>query len=295
MTTPATNSPIIVTDLWKQHGMHSVLRGCDLSLTPGSVTGLLGRNGAGKTTLLRCLLGLAKADRGTIRVLGDDAWDLTAASKARIGYVPQTPAPYAWMRLNDLLAYVGSFYPTWDQDLALRLLKQWDLRPQAHAGSLSPGETQRLALLLALAHRPDLLVLDEPAASLDPLGRRQFLATVLEAAGNGVTVLVSTHLCTDLERVANRIAVLSDGRITTHADIDELKEQVQRLRITSPRPLAAELHISDQLSRRNVPGGAVVVVRSGGIETKAALERDLGATVTIDALGLEDIAVELLQ
>jgi ABC-2 type transport system ATP-binding protein len=288
-------TPIATHGLIKRFGTRNVLDGCDISVPAGSVTGLLGGNGAGKTTLIRCLLGLARPDGGSALTFGEEAWDLSGAAKARLGYVAQTPAHFAWMRVGDLLAYTGTFYPTWDHALAGRLSTQWGIDATARAGRLSPGESQRLALVLALAHRPELLVLDEPAASLDPLGRRQFLAAVLEAAGAGVTVLFSTHLCADLERVADRVAVLRDGRITVQAGVDELKEQVQRLRVTVAGPLPQVLPVAHQLSRRDVADGAVLVVREGAEESARRLRQECGAEVAIDALGLEDIAVELLR
>lgn len=283
--------PLETHGLCKRFGTRAVLAGCHLSVPAGSVTGLLGSNGAGKTTLLRCLLGLAKPDAGSALTYGEEAWDLSAATKARLGYVPQTPSHFDWMRVCDLLAYTGAFYPTWDHALAERLLTHWQIPANTYAGKLSPGESQRLAFILALAHRPELLVLDEPAASLDPVGRRQFLAAVLEAAGAGVTVLISSHLCADLERIADRVAVLKGGRITIQAGVDELKEQVKRLRVSGTLP--ANLAIAHQLSRRDVAGGAVLVVRQDAEVARTTLER-AGLTVVIDDLGLEDIAVELL-
>lgn len=286
--------PIATRGLSKRFGQRNVLDGCDLDVPAGSVTGLLGANGAGKTTLIRCLLGLAKPDAGSALTFGEEAWDLSAAAKARLGYVAQTPAHLSWMRVGDLLAYTGSFHPTWDHALATRLTGQWGLDPMARVLRLSPGESQRLALVLALSHRPELLVLDEPAASLDPLGRRQFLSAVLEAAGTGVTVLFSTHLCADLERVADRVAVLRNGRIAVQAGIDELKERVQRLRVTAAS-LPAVLPVAHLLSRRDVADGAVLVVSEEAAESARRLQQECGAEVAIDALGLEDIAVELLR
>lgn len=290
-----TDHPISTHNLTKRFGARTVLDGCTLSVPTGSVIGLLGGNGAGKTTLLRCLLGLAKPDAGSAKIFGEEAWDLSAETKARIGYVPQTPAHYGWMRVRDLIAYVGAFYPTWDHALAEQLRQQWSIPPETRAGKLSPGEAQRLALVLALAHRPSLLGLDEPAASLDPVGRRQFLAAVIEAAGAGVTVLISTHLCADLERVADRVAVLKNGRIAVQSGIDELKEQVKRLRIHSARPLPANTPIEHLLARHDRTDGAVLIVRDGATSTARRLETDFGATVAIDDLGLDDIAVELLR
>lgn len=288
-------NPLETRGLTKRFGKRAVLDGCDLAVPAGSVTGLLGSNGAGKTTLIRCLLGLAKPDAGSARTYGEEAWDLSAATKARIGYVAQTPAHFAWMRVCDLIAYAGTFYPTWDHALAERLCAQWSIAGHTRASLLSPGESQRLALVLALAHRPELLVLDEPAASLDPVGRRQFLAAVLEAASAGVTVLFSTHLCADLERVADRVAVLKDGRIAVQAGVDELKERVKRLRVSVTTLLPATLPVSHLLSRRDVADGSVLVVSESAEESGQRLQRDYGATVAIDVLGLEDITVELLR
>ncbi|MEK7414782.1 MAG: ABC transporter ATP-binding protein, partial [Planctomycetota bacterium] len=187
-----TDFPLIAQGLTKRFDERTVLAGVDLQIPAGSVVGLLGTNGAGKTTLLRCLLGLAKPDAGTAMLLGESSWDLGPAAKARLGYVPQTPAHYAWMRVSDLITYTGTFYPTWDAAHAESMRARWNISATARAGKLSPGEAQRLALVLALAHRPTLLVLDEPAASLDPVGRREFHAAVVEAAGAGTTVLLST-------------------------------------------------------------------------------------------------------
>ena len=290
-----TDLPIATQSLTKRFGARTVLDGCTLSVPSGSVLGLLGGNGAGKTTLLRCILGLAKPDAGSAKILGEEAWNLSAETKSQIGYVPQTPVHYGWMRVSDLITYVGAFYPTWDYALAEQIRRQWSIPPETRAGKLSPGEAQRLALVLALAHRPSLLVLDEPASSLDPLGRRQFLAAVIEAAGTGVTVLISTHLCADLERIADRVAVLKNGRITVQSGIDELKEQVKRLRVQSGKPLPANAPIQHLLARHDSADGAVLIVREGAEVTARHLEADFGATVAIDALGLDDIAVELLR
>lgn len=279
--------------LVKRFGKRTVLSGCDLVVPTGSVTGLLGGNGAGKTTLLRCLLGLAKPDAGSALTFGEQAWDLSAAAKLRLGYVPQTPSLYGSMQVDRLIAYIGSFYPTWDHVLAERLREQWSIPATAYTGTLSPGETQRLALVLALAHRPELLVLDEPAASLDPVGRRQFLEAVVQSASAGVTVLLSTHLCSDLERVADRVAVLKGGRITVQAGVDELKEQVKRLRVSASLP--RNLPVAGLLSRRDSEDGCVLAVHGDAEALRQRLVSDFAADVTVDNLGLEDIAVELLR
>jgi len=291
------NPPIVMRQVSKSFGTKTVLDTCDFELRAGSVTGLLGVNGAGKTTLLRTAIGLARPDTGTATVLGEPAWNLSAAAKARIGYVPQTPGLIGWLNVRDHLAYVGAFQPRWDAAFAEDLRTKWDLPPDTKCAKLSPGEAQRMALVLALAHRPELLVLDEPAASLDPIARKQFMAAVVEVAAAGTTILLSTHLCADLERVADRVAVLQRGRIVRDAGIDELKERVKRVRVAVDAPLPKDLGLSGILSRRDLDGGSVLMV-DGDPETYAKTSARLlqaGATVAIDELGLEEIATELLQ
>jgi ABC-2 type transport system ATP-binding protein len=231
-----TDAPILTTGLRKAYGRTVVLDGCDLAVPRGSVTGLLGRNGAGKSTLLRCLIGLAKPDAGHARLLGEDGWDLRAATKTRIGWVPQQPTHLPGFQVSELLAYLGSCQPTWDSAFAERLRADWEIPPRATASALSPGEAQRLALVMALAHRPEVLVFDEPAAALDPVGRRQFLSAVMAGAAEGATVLLSTHLCADLERIADRVAVLARGRIVLQTGIDAIKEDLRRITVPGVAP-----------------------------------------------------------
>ncbi len=210
----------------KSYGKKQVLTGIDLTVAKGSVLGLLGTNGAGKTTLIKCALGLIRPQQGEARLLGEDSWNLSAEAKARIGYVPQVINLYPWMKVRHLIDYTAAFYPRWNQDLVARLLAEWSLPVHDRIGPLSAGQLQKVAIVLALGHEPELLVLDEPAASLDPLARRQFLQMIIELAEPGKrTVLFSTHITADLERVADRVAILKSGRIAWHGLLEELKEQ----------------------------------------------------------------------
>ena len=147
-------------------------------------------------------------------MLGEDSWTLSAEAKARIGYVPQVVNLYPWMKVRHLIDYTAAFYPNWNHDLVARLTKEWDIPRDDRIGPLSVGQLQKVAILLALGHEPELLILDEPAASLDPLARRQFLQMIIDLAEPGKrTVLFSTHITSDLERVADRVAILKSGRI----------------------------------------------------------------------------------
>lgn len=198
-----SNVRIQVSKLCKSFARHQVLRDVDWSIAAGTVVGLLGTNGSGKTTLIQCLLGLLRADSGSVMIDGNDAWDLSAGVKARIGYVDQRPKFYPWMNGSDLLKYVGSMYPHWNADLCATYAKQWDVPLAKPFGKLSPGEQQKIAILTALGNEPDLLILDEPVSSLDPLARRAFLRSLLEIARDeNRTILFSTHITSDVERVA---------------------------------------------------------------------------------------------
>lgn len=210
----------------KQFGAKSVLQGADLVIEPGSVVGLLGTNGSGKTTLLKCAVGLLRPKSGECRLLGESAWDLSPTVKARLGYVPQVVSLYPWMVVSDLIRYTASFYPKWNDHLVNKLLGEWELPAGDRVGNLSVGQLQKLSILTALGHDPELLILDEPAASLDPLARRQFLQLIIDLAEPGYrTVLFSTHITTDLERVADHVAILKSGRVVHFGLLEELKEQ----------------------------------------------------------------------
>ncbi|MGA2230721.1 MAG: ABC transporter ATP-binding protein [Tepidisphaeraceae bacterium] len=219
-------SAILIRGLVKRFYRNQVLRGVDLDVPPGSVVGLLGANGSGKTTLIKCAVGLLRPTAGDSRLLGEDSWNLSAAAKARIGYVPQVISLYPWMKVGELIRYTASFYANWNDELAEQLQKEWGLEENDRVRNLSVGQLQKLAILTAVGHDPDILILDEPAASLDPLARRSFLQLLVELAEPGKrTVLFSTHITADLERVADRVAILKDGRIIHFGGLEELKEQ----------------------------------------------------------------------
>jgi ABC-2 type transport system ATP-binding protein len=210
----------------KSYGKKAVLNELDLSVPRGSVVGLLGTNGAGKTTLIKCALGLIRPQQGEAKLLSENSWTLSAEAKMRIGYVPQVVNLYPWMKVRHLIDYTAAFYPNWNHELVARLVREWNIPAEDRIGPLSVGQLQKTAIVLALGHEPELLVLDEPAASLDPLARRQFLQMIIDLAEPGKrTVLFSTHITSDLERVADRVAILKSGRIAWHGLLEDLKEQ----------------------------------------------------------------------
>jgi len=287
--------PVIeIRGVRKAFGGTPAVRGVDLDIPKGSIIGLIGKNGAGKTTLIKCALGLLRLDEGEIRVFGEPAWTLSAEAKARLGYVPQVIKLYPWMKVRHLIAYTGAFYERWDRDLAARLVRDWEVEPDKKVSALSAGQLQRLAIVLAIGHQPDLLVLDEPVASLDPEGRRSFLRTVLDMVADGLrTVLFSTHITSDLERVADRVAILREGRIIYDGALDDLKDEVKTLSIAAARPLPSVLPIPGMIRQESHGHSAIVTVRGFTPELADRLRREFDATVEVRDLNLEDIFLEM--
>jgi len=215
-------------------GKERVLTEVNLELAPGTITGLLGRNGSGKTTLIRVALGLMRAHSGSVELFAADSWNAPAEIRKRLGYVAQKFAGFGWMKVDACLDLIGSHYEDWDHGLIEDLKREWRLENRKIA-KLSPGDQQKVAILLAVGHRPDLLILDEPAASLDPAARRDFLRALVELnAARNQTVLLSSHITSDIERVASHIAILHGGCIVCHEALDELKDRVGVVTLAGP-------------------------------------------------------------
>jgi ABC-2 type transport system ATP-binding protein len=190
----------------------------------GSVFGLVGENGAGKTTLIKHILGLLRAEAGTVRVFGADPVGDPVSVLGRIGYLSEQPDLPGWMRVDELIQYTRAFYPQWDDAYADELRETFALDGSASVKTLSKGQKARAGLLVALAHRPELLVLDEPSSGLDPIVRRDILGAVLRTiAHEGRTVLFSSHLLDEVEEVADHVTMISSGRLVLSAPLEEIK------------------------------------------------------------------------
>jgi ABC-2 type transport system ATP-binding protein len=288
-------SPLCCNRISKAYDSSIVLNGIDLSIPPGAVLGLIGRNGAGKSTLIRILLGLLMPDRGESFVLGEPSLKMTDASKTRLGYVPQQPDALAWMRVKDMLEFIGSFYPKWDMEYAKTSLARWMIPGEKVISKLSPGERQRVALIRALASNPELLVLDEPAAALDPVARRDLLREIaLRAGESGTTVLFSTHIVSDLERVASHVAFLHKSKLLLNAPMDDLKETHARLLL--PSASAQQLYgpLPGEIARHRRSDGSVSIVLSRHANCNWP-EATQWQGARLDMLGLEDLFVEVTE
>ncbi len=227
-------------------------------------------------------------------MFGEDSWDLSAAAKARLGYVPQEVTSYPWMRVRQVIAYTAAFYQNWQQTFVDELCRRWRMPLGDRIGALSTGQLQTVGIVLALGHRPDFLVLDEPVASLDPSARRQFLRTILELLEDERhTILFSTHITSDLERVASRVAILDDGKLRFLGDLDELKDRVKRLRITSRHDLPASFAVPGALRCEVVGPSATVSVTDFDERMVSEMRTRWDVDVAVHDLNLEEIFVEM--
>lgn len=278
----------------KSYENNQVLRSIDFSVPEGTIMGLIGKNGAGKTTMIKCLLGLIRPDQGEAEVFGEPSWNLSVKTKHRIGYVAQTVGCFRWMKVRSMLEYTGAFYSHWNTQKVNSLVKEWDLDPHAKIGTLSEGERQKLAIIQSMGHEPDVFILDEPVADLDPSARRKFIKQLIELNINeGKTVLFSTHITSDLERVAADVALLKDGKINFIGDLSTLKERVLRIRIQSREILPASLPISNIISSTIDGPNAVVTVDGLDQREIRNVEKEFSAVVVTEHLNLEDIFLEL--
>jgi ABC-2 type transport system ATP-binding protein len=204
-----------------------VLDGVSFTLGQGEVAGLLGRNGAGKTTLIRIAMGMLHAERGAVRVFGMSPTEDPVATKRRIGYVAEDQALPPGSRIAELIALYRYLFPRWDEGLERQLIDRFGLYPQQRIKQLSKGEARQVALLLAVCHRPELLLLDEPAGGLDPAARREFLETSIQLLNReGSSILFSSHQMSDVERLGGRVILLDKGKVRLDEDMDTLREGV---------------------------------------------------------------------
>lgn len=218
--------------LSRRLGSGFAVRDVSLSVPAGAVYGLLGPNGAGKTSTLRLVLGLLRPDAGEVEVLGMDARRHPAEARRRLGYVPERPGLPEWMSVRRAMRHHAVFFPAWSPGFAEELRERMGLPADRPVRHLSKGQAGKLSLLLALAHRPSLLVLDEPTDGLDPVARRDFMELLLEyVADTGATVLLSSHLVHELERVADWIGVMDGGALVTEMPLEAFRGSIKRLRV----------------------------------------------------------------
>lgn len=266
----------------------------DLTLAPGEVVGLLGANGAGKTTLMRIALGSLHAQEGDVRIFEFDPRTQPVEAKRCLGYVSENQSLPPYLRIADILGMHAELYDRWDQAMATRLLEQFDLSPSRKIKVLSKGQARRVAVLCAIAHRPKLLLLDEPAGGFDPAARREFLETAIQyLSDEGSAILFSSHHMSDVERIASRVAILKDGRKIIDEGIDDLRETTVLATFPGPSsPSASEMRTrEDCLGARTVGGNVHALLRGTQSEIAGRFESD---PPSLRGLSLEDLFIELV-
>jgi ABC-2 type transport system ATP-binding protein len=274
------------------------LRRLDLSVERGEVVALLGRNGAGKTTALRIAMGMLEPHAGAVRLFGLDPFKKPVEVRRRVGYVAEDQVLPAFLRVSEILALHRSLFPTWDHTLERQLIDRFQIDIKGRIGALSKGQARQVALLCAIAHRPELLILDEPAGGLDPAMRREFLETSIALLNqDGSTILFSSHHMSDVERIAARIAFLSGGEIVLDRPLDEVRENYSLVMLT-PTDQFGELQL------RSLQGCIRTRLNANTIHAVFAsppepVDRQLAALPINDyrcaRISLEDLFIELVE
>jgi ABC-2 type transport system ATP-binding protein len=277
---------------------HDVLAGITFAVKPGEVVGLLGKNGAGKTTLIRIAMGMLETQKGSVRVFGTDPRSKPVEVKRRIGYVSEDQILPPFLRIGDVIDLHRRVFPTWDESMERRLRDRFQLTRGKRIKTLSKGQARQVALLCAVSHRPEVLLLDEPAGGLDPHARREFLETSIQLLNEaGTTILFSSHHMTDVERLAARVVMLHDGRVLIDNDLDHLRESFS-LALIAPHPNGRSDRIralEGCLCVRQRPDALHAIFQLEPDRAKAMLERELGLTDTrCTTIPLEEMFIELV-
>jgi ABC-2 type transport system ATP-binding protein len=288
------DNPIQMQHVSRSFDGPPVLRDLNLSVQPGSIYGFLGRNGAGKTTALRMLAGLIKPQAGEVRVLGSDPFTAGAEERQAVGYMSEKPMLTGMTRVRHAIALGRALYPTWDAALADSLLSKYELAPHFKYSALSQGRQRLLGFVMAIAPRPKVLLLDEPAANLDVVARREILDDILELIRDfECTVLFSTHILSDVERVADEVGILAKGSLRVSESLDSLKETIRQVHCFG---------FKNGMPREDIPGSfrvtrareeVVMTMRTNPANTPESIAQRWSCQCESRSLSLEDIFVEL--
>jgi ABC-2 type transport system ATP-binding protein len=281
-----------------RYGKETALAGVDLRVPEGAVYVLAGPNGAGKSTAMKMLLNLERPDGGRAEVFGLDTVSQGPQVRAQIGYIPESHAhDYAWMTCGALMQHVAAHYPAWDRAYADHLVRIFNVSLQRKVGTLSKGESRRLHFVLTLAHRPPLLLLDEPTDGLDPLVRNRTLAQLAEhLADTPTTVVIATHHIHEVDSLADHLGVLSGGRLVAQMTRDELRRTVVRYRVEVPEGWQLPPELRTANLRRSRPGREMQWTLIGEPDEVTARLAASGATVRdTTPLALEEAALAFLS
>ncbi len=275
-----------------------VLAGVSFSIEPGEVVGLLGKNGAGKTTLIRIAMGMLEAQQGSVKLFGLDPREKPLEVKQRVGYVSEDQILPEFLKVGEIIRLHRGLFPTWDLDLERKLRDRFDIPLGAKIKTLSKGQARQVALLCAVAHKPELLLLDEPAGGLDPVVRREFLETAIQLLNEaGSTILFSSHYMSDVERLAERVVMIHDGKVLIDNELDDLREDFSLALVPRDSGAGREklLALEGCLSVRERNDVLHAILRYEPKTSLVLLERELGITgARCEAIPLEEMFIELV-
>jgi len=281
---------IRVEGVTRYYGTKAALREVTLHVPRGVVLGLVGANGAGKTTLIKHLLGLLRAKEGLVRIFGLDPVRSAVSVLGRLGYLSEDRDLPPWMTVGELIRYSRAFYPAWDDEYAEQMRERFQLPAVARIRNLSKGELAKAGLLVALAHRPELLVLDEPSSGLDPVVRREMLeAVVRSVAEEGRTVVFSSHLLDEIGRVSDRVAMLVQGRLVMEGALSEVLEGHRRLVIRLPEAAAVEGSMPGVLSLSGGPREWTVIANGEADRLRVWLQGRRGEVLEESGATFEEV------
>jgi ABC-2 type transport system ATP-binding protein len=294
-----TSRPVIETRaLAKSYGALEAVRELDLAVAPNCITAFLGRNGAGKTTTIKILLGMIAPSGGEGTVLGKRIGDPEESRemRRRIAYVAENTPLYGYMTVEQTLRFASSFYPDWRPDRARRLLDQYELPRNCKVKLLSKGMRTKLALLLAFARRPELLILDEPSEGLDPVGIEDLLQALVGQSAEGTAVFFSSHQIAEVERIADHVCILDKGCLRVDASLDYLRQSYRRIDLIFPsEPLERDFRM-EGVARIRGSGCQMSILASSNAQAVISRAHDLGATsIEVIAVGLRDIFLETVR
>ena len=285
-------NPIVqMRNVSKRFGKIQALDKLDLDIKAGEIIGLLGANGAGKSTLLRCVIGLYLADQGECITFDTDAAKLGPEQLGRIGYVHQEGELLEWMTTKQLIRYVSAYYENWNHELEAKYIADFDISLKSRVGSLSPGQRQKLAILLAIGFEPQLLILDEPASGLDPIARSQFLDLLLNIIQDeNRTIIISSHILSDVEKVIDHTVIMREGKILCDCSFDTLREKFTRFTLTSLNgDLPYDLPFGDIIDCKRDKVKAILTVKNSLPAELKNKAKELNCEIEIAPLPLEEI------
>ncbi|HPM23032.1 MAG TPA: ABC transporter ATP-binding protein [Phycisphaerae bacterium] len=294
---PAAVAAIETMGLTRRFGRTLAVDNLNLTVRAGSVFGFIGPNGAGKSTTIRMLIGVLSPTAGRARLLGQDVGPRAEGLKHRVGYVPELHFMYRWMRASEVIAFCRTFYPTWNDQFCGELLDIFELDPRRRIKQLSKGMVAKLALLLAVAHEPELLILDEPTSGLDPLMREEFLDGVLRTiCARQRTVLFSSHTLSDVQRLADEVGIICNGRLLAHCPTDELLTDTKRIRAVLRDGCRPGAPPAGTIWQRVANREWLLTVRGFTPALVDALRADAAvASVEVVDVGLEDVFKDMVR